>query len=265
MTAVVDTGAEPIDGIMPLLEQARSLAQGLERTLHLVDAPPFAAADVEAIDTRGLKEIAAARSTIEMVATARLAGTGATRPIARALYGAAARGVRVTVLLGPHDLSAPGTSTSLRWFRAAGARVRIAMHAPPLTLLVIDRSLALVRPVDPAEAGLVITGAPAVPALAHLALAYWVRSTVPPQERSPDGDLAKFTAHDRHRLLGLLVSGVKDEAAAREVGVSLRTYRRHVRQLRDELGARSRFEAGFLAGERGWYTSSPAALAVARR
>jgi len=45
---------------------------------------------------------------------------------------------------------------------------------------------------------------------------------------------------------------VTDEAAARRLGVSLRTVRRWASHLADRLGARSRFQAGVRARERGW-------------
>ncbi|HEV7963709.1 MAG TPA: helix-turn-helix transcriptional regulator [Actinoplanes sp.] len=53
-------------------------------------------------------------------------------------------------------------------------------------------------------------------------------------------------------LLRLLALGVTDEAAARRMGVSVRTIRRHVSQLLDRLDAVSRFQAGVQAAQRGW-------------
>ncbi len=49
------------------------------------------------------------------------------------------------------------------------------------------------------------------------------------------------------QVLRLLSSGCKDEVAARKLGLSVRTYRRHVASLLDALGANSRFEAGVKA------------------
>jgi hypothetical protein len=53
-------------------------------------------------------------------------------------------------------------------------------------------------------------------------------------------------------LLTLLADGLKDEAAARALGVSVRTVRRMVAEFMDRLGARSRFQAAILAKTRGW-------------
>ena len=53
-------------------------------------------------------------------------------------------------------------------------------------------------------------------------------------------------------VLRQLVGGVKDAAAARELGLALRTYRRIVARLMDQLGAQNRFQAGYLAAHRDW-------------
>jgi DNA-binding NarL/FixJ family response regulator len=59
------------------------------------------------------------------------------------------------------------------------------------------------------------------------------------------------SAFDRAVLM-LMSSGVKDEAAARQLNVSDRTYRRHVADILTRLGASSRFQAGVEAVRRGW-------------
>lgn len=52
-------------------------------------------------------------------------------------------------------------------------------------------------------------------------------------------------------IAGLLAKGLKDEAVARRLGISLRTCRKHIAQLMDDLGAGSRFQAGVHAVRRG--------------
>lgn len=71
-------------------------------------------------------------------------------------------------------------------------------------------------------------------------------------------DLAAFLDTQRPQIddqtstvLRALGSGVTDEAAARELGMSLRTYRRRVAELLVALNADSRFQAGVRAGELG--------------
>ncbi|MEU1015991.1 TrmB family transcriptional regulator sugar-binding domain-containing protein [Streptomyces sp. NPDC005900] len=53
------------------------------------------------------------------------------------------------------------------------------------------------------------------------------------------------------RILLALNSGRTDEVAARELGMSVRTYRRNVAEITRELGANSRFQAGARAVELG--------------
>ncbi|MET9685435.1 DNA-binding response regulator [Streptomyces coeruleorubidus] len=71
-------------------------------------------------------------------------------------------------------------------------------------------------------------------------------------------DLAAFFDSDRPRIdaqarevLHALGSGMTDMTASRELGMSLRTYRRRVAELLVALGADSRFQAGMRVGELG--------------
>jgi len=52
------------------------------------------------------------------------------------------------------------------------------------------------------------------------------------------------------RLLALLATGMKDEAIARELGISIRTLGRRTADLLANLGARNRFQAGMQAVRR---------------
>ncbi|MFG1915830.1 TrmB family transcriptional regulator sugar-binding domain-containing protein [Micromonospora sp. NPDC048898] len=52
-------------------------------------------------------------------------------------------------------------------------------------------------------------------------------------------------------ILASLVAGEKDEVAARKLGISVRTYRRHVADIMREIRASSRFQAGARAAELG--------------
>jgi DNA-binding NarL/FixJ family response regulator len=53
-------------------------------------------------------------------------------------------------------------------------------------------------------------------------------------------------------LLRFLAAGLTDDAAARRLGVSVRTARRQVAAIMARLGASSRFQAGYEAARRGW-------------
>lgn len=64
------------------------------------------------------------------------------------------------------------------------------------------------------------------------------------RDADPDGD--------RRTLLSQLAAGAKDEQIARSLAISVRTVRRRVADLLEELGAGSRFEAGAEAVRRKW-------------
>lgn len=121
----------------------------------------------------------------------------------------------------------------------------------PLMLVVIDRSVAFV-PVDRAnsrESALVVRAPVVVDALSALFDHAWAVATpMFPRQPRPSEELS---SRERELLL-LLGKGVKDEAAARHLGCSVRTVRREQAALLSRLGARTRFQAGVLAMQRGW-------------
>ncbi|MBX7553625.1 LuxR family transcriptional regulator [Streptomyces sp. tea 10] len=71
----------------------------------------------------------------------------------------------------------------------------------------------------------------------------------------PAGERLLFDDRDRggltRRVLSSLCAGVTDEVAARDLGISIRTYRRHVAEIMALLGANCRFQAGARAVELG--------------
>ena len=53
-------------------------------------------------------------------------------------------------------------------------------------------------------------------------------------------------------IVQLLAEGYKDDVVATRLGLAKRTYRRRLDSVVMKLGAKSRFQAGALASERGW-------------
>jgi DNA-binding CsgD family transcriptional regulator len=66
------------------------------------------------------------------------------------------------------------------------------------------------------------------------------------------------------RLLGMLAGGLKDEAIARYLGVSLRTVRRRVAELMEQHGAQTRFQLGSALERRGLLGSAGGAQTPSR-
>lgn len=137
----------------------------------------------------------------------------------------------------------------LREMVAHGIRVRIAATPLPHTTVIIDRRTMVLA--GPASANRAYTFS-AVPALVtgaySLFEAAWEAATDVADVFGPDRPRIDAEARRIVRALG---SGLTDETAARELDMSVRTYRRRVAELLATLDAHSRFQAGMRAGELG--------------
>ena len=134
--------------------------------------------------------------------------------------------------------------------REHGAEVRIA-DTLPHRLVIVDRTVSFL-PVDPRRlsGGALVVREPAITAnLVMLFESLWVGAQT--LEEALAAAVPAASELDRSVLM-LMSSGVKDEAAARQLGISDRTYRRHVADILLRLGASSRFQAGVEAVRRGW-------------
>lgn len=161
---------------------------------------------------------------------------------------AVAAGFVVRKLYTPAVLLDPRSSAHVDRMEELGASVRITTAVLRETILVDRRVTILAGDPDERPRRYRVVSAPeVVQAVAALFDAAW-RSAVDRggYEASLAGlrDLAPS-------LLDALASGSKDEAAARALGMSLRTYRRRVAELMAAVGATSRFQAGLRARELG--------------
>ncbi len=131
----------------------------------------------------------------------------------------------------------------------AGELVRIVASVPT-RISIFGRSAALIPDRWAANSGrrLVVREHSLVGALGALFDNVWEHAmTVPGLHGAADDP----NGH-RRLLLQQLTRGAKDEQIARVLGVSLRTVRRRVADIMDDLGAASRFQAGVEAVRRGW-------------
>lgn len=138
-----------------------------------------------------------------------------------------------------------------RW-ASAGEEVRLATHQLP-SLAVFGSEVALVvAPRSEGSAPALVVRAPALVALVReLFETYWERG----RPLSVLGSGGGEEEDDARRVLELLQLGLKDESIARQLGVSLRTVRRRVAMLMDDLGASTRFQAGIEAERRGLFVT----------
>ena len=118
-------------------------------------------------------------------------------------------------------------------------------------LVVVDGTSTLVRSPGTGEekhGAVIITDAAVVGTLELLYAGVWSRGRwfTDHRELSP-----RLRTEFTRRVLEQLRSGRTDAAAAHELQVSLRTYRRHVGEIMRRLEATSRFQAGVRAAELG--------------
>jgi DNA-binding CsgD family transcriptional regulator len=161
------------------------------------------------------------------------------------------RGVRYRVLFPDRVRSTPVFAARLGSLALAGAEVR-TLPAVPMDATVVDEVLAVLpseqhdgRPGGVAMFRLRSVGSTIV----ELFELVWPSAVPLLAADVPDG--AELTERERE-LLALLSAGWTDESAAARLGVSVRTVRRLMSTIMNRLGARSRFQAGVKAADRGW-------------
>jgi hypothetical protein len=132
----------------------------------------------------------------------------------------------------------------------SSAQVRISSAPLAHETIILDRRVAILAG-QPSPLGreYTVTTSPAlVGGVYSLFTAAWEAAT--DFSAYLRGDVPEL-APEAREILRVLGAGLTDEAAARRLGTSLRTYRRRVAELMAALEAGSRFQAGVRAGELG--------------
>ncbi|MFF1379123.1 DNA-binding response regulator [Streptomyces sp. NPDC058308] len=157
-------------------------------------------------------------------------------------------GLTMRKLYTPRALADEESEERLLRIAESGAQVRISAAPLAHEAIVIDRRVAILAgaPVRGVRTFTVIQSPIAVEGVRALVHAAWETAT----------DLADYRRtrppvldEEARRILRALGAGRTDEVTARELGMSLRTYRRRVADLMTALGATSRFQAGLRARE----------------
>jgi DNA-binding SARP family transcriptional activator/DNA-binding CsgD family transcriptional regulator len=209
---------------------------------------PAAPADRAGADGRVSIEqvIASARREVLIVSSGANSGpVGAFRRLHRENVD---RGVRYRAVF-PDAERLSGKVTSLA---VAGAAVRTDTNVP-MEFVVIDGEIALL-PGGAAGDGVAVLRLPsAVGATVELFERMWSAAVVlnPVELDEEEPEHGGLTARERD-LLALLWAGYTDGSAGAKLGISVRTVRRTVADIMNRLGARSRFQAGAKAVDRGW-------------
>jgi len=167
------------------------------------------------------------------------------------------RGVRFRIVI---ERAAFENDATLEETRAAiGPDVIVrSVDTVPTKLLVVDRAVAMaplsVRGYD--AAAVVIRAPSLVHSLSTLFEHVWASGI--PVVLDAGNDLTEGTAAGPDSLdvavLSLVLSGLTDDAAGKQLGLSGRTVQRRLKVLMDLTGATSRLQLGWEASQRGWVT-----------
>jgi sugar-specific transcriptional regulator TrmB/DNA-binding CsgD family transcriptional regulator len=159
------------------------------------------------------------------------------------------RGVRARSIYDVSAFETPGLLEAARGLVGQGELARVA--SVPIKLVIVDSNIAMLPLTSDdqqaAHSAVVVHRSTLLDALISLFETVW-RSASP--LRWTGEELERPVADERltgfdAEILSLLSAGLKDETVARQLGLSLRTLQRRLRELFDGFGARTRFQAGF--------------------
>ncbi|WP_203962539.1 helix-turn-helix transcriptional regulator [Actinocatenispora thailandica] len=166
--------------------------------------------------------------------------------VGRRVGAARERGLLARKLFTAVALADPADADELARLDAAGVEVRICRAELPHETIILDRRIAILAepPVDGVRTFRVLPDPGLVAGVRALFAAAWDHAVPLGEWRR---DPVPVLAEPARAVLRELAAGRTDEAAARSLGLSVRTYRRRVAELMRLLGAESRFQAGVLA------------------
>ncbi|MFB7454658.1 hypothetical protein [Streptomyces sp. NPDC056194] len=162
-----------------------------------------------------------------------------------------ARGVRVRVLHLDSTDGTPERRRAVRRLTAAGAEIR-TLPSLPLQLRIVDGASAVLPldPCDPDQGAVLLREPGALAGLRALFTHLWDEAAPLPDVDGEADEPGAYSPQER-ALLRFLAEGLTDEAAARRLGISLRSERRMISGLSERFGAHSRFQLGLQAARGG--------------
>ncbi|MFF5718647.1 hypothetical protein [Streptomyces buecherae] len=236
---VADDVDDALDQVRALIEtvvnrhQVRTLDQSLLVTTEDTETA------VQALD----RLVAGAEHAVSVLVPSNSTAVKVLTGVLEKLAGRWAGSVRVRLICSPEvavahrlgEIERAGDTAETVQVRLAGESQR--------GLVIIDNRVALVRS-DP-EAGdnqaSLVRAPVVVKALHDMFMSNW-RRAIPLTEYEQISEYLR--GGSGAQILRFLYEGYTDEAAARELSVSVRTYRRRVAEIMRALGATSRFQAG---------------------
>ncbi|HVV21728.1 MAG TPA: helix-turn-helix domain-containing protein [Pseudonocardiaceae bacterium] len=155
------------------------------------------------------------------------------------------------VVYDQESVALPGRLENIWEGIRRGERARVGSSLPA-KLVISDDEVAIVSSAADYQAGLayLIHRSSLLDMTIGLFEATWDRA-VPLNRTETRSATSPLSAGDQ-QLLGLLASGATDTVIARTFDWSIRTVQRHIHELMQRVGARTRFQIGMEAARRGW-------------
>ncbi|MEV4399180.1 LuxR C-terminal-related transcriptional regulator [Nonomuraea sp. NPDC049607] len=152
------------------------------------------------------------------------------------------RGITSRVIYERDFIDRPGALRLIEEMIGAGQLARVLPSLPMKLYLVDDRfALLVLRYESPDSAALLVHPSGLLEALSRLFEGTWERAL--PMRLTG----SREAPQDDERLIALLLTGLTDEAIARQLGIGYRTAQRRIAELMTRLGAHTRFQAGVQA------------------
>ncbi|MGC4886565.1 LuxR C-terminal-related transcriptional regulator [Micromonospora sp. DT227] len=159
------------------------------------------------------------------------------------------RGVVVRALYHHTARFEASTGYHLTQLQHAGAEVRTYSEGMS-AMLVFDDQAAMIGLRDN-PAGMLLVREPSMAAFVRRTFDQaWSDATALPARSNRD-DVARTSDDIKSTILRLLAEGLEDRVIAQRLGMSLRSYQRHMSQIMARLGAHNRLHAGYLIGRDG--------------
>ncbi|MDO3702795.1 helix-turn-helix domain-containing protein [Micromonospora sp. C28SCA-DRY-2] len=210
---------EVVTGREAVLEWSLNIVRSARKELRGLDKPPYATRQFGGTATSLVQPGATVRTIYEQAAVETRGG----------ITGDIAEGAR----LGEQD--------------------RVLPHLPTKLIIADDRIaiIPLQAAPDVLESAAVIHPSALLEAIAAMFEALWRVALPLDLAWSGAADANQPSQEDRH-ILALLTTGLPDDAIARQLGLSDRTYQRRMRSLMERAEARTRFQLARQAARRGW-------------
>lgn len=156
------------------------------------------------------------------------------------------RGVRMRTLYQHTARHHPATQEYVRRMTEEGAEIRTLSELFG-RMIAFDREVLFLPHHSDTSAAIVVRDPSTVAYLCAVFDHAWSLA----DRYSPAWSESAARAEVKAAIVRLLAQGMKDEVVARRLGMSLRTCRKHIAEIMEQLGAYSRFQAGYLARVQG--------------